>query len=104
MGAWCLDNSGNEYEANCSLPSSAGPKTIPARISPTTFGWRILTNKYPSSWARATRSNSRRRMDVRSEFDTDFDAAKLPSVVSKREGEHVGWTMGLVEVLWLNCG
>jgi len=43
-------------------------------------------------------------MDVRSEFDTDFDAAKLPSVVSKREGEHVGWTMGLVEVLWLNCG
>src|SRR5213593_4865941 len=40
-------------------PSSVGPKTTPATISPMTFGWRSLANKYPKRCAVAMRISSR---------------------------------------------
>jgi len=68
-------------EAKGSRPMRAGPNTTPARISPTTLGWRNLTKSHPSNWAVATRANNRKNIVVRSAFDilSASPAAWMPS-------------------------
>jgi hypothetical protein len=60
----------SRLDANGTRPISAGPSTMPARISPITLGCRSFTNRYPSNWARATRSRRMKRTEVKSEFGT----------------------------------
>src|SRR5579875_2775076 len=75
MLPWCC-----APETRCATagirPSSAGPSTTPARISPITFGWRRRTKSRPSNWARPTSRRRTSRTEVRAELDIRSDSTR----------------------------
>src|SRR4030088_515479 len=84
MFVWCRAAS-RSPDTNGRRPMRVGPSTTPARISPTTLGCRSLMKRYPSNCAVPTRSKRMKRIDVRSELDTDLDFL-LPEMPGNHKG------------------